>query len=56
MLGCGESTIGQWVMAYRARGIEGVRSGWKGDNTAKLTDEERTLVKERLQQYHPVDL
>jgi transposase len=56
IVGCGESTIRQWAMAYRARGIEGLRSQWKGGNANKLTDEQRALVKERLQQYRPVDL
>lgn len=54
--GAGESTIRQWAMAYRAQGLTGLRSKWSGKNANKLTDEQRQQVKERLEQYRPVDL
>lgn len=56
IVGAGESTIRQWAMAYRAQGVVGLRSRWQGNNAHKLTGEQRVLVKERLQQYRPVDL
>jgi len=52
----GESTIRQWAMAYRADGLEGLRSKWTGKNANKLSDEQQQLIRERLQQYRPVDL
>jgi transposase len=51
----GESTIRQWAMRYRAEGIEGLRSKWQGKNASKLTDEQRQQLRERLQEYRPVD-
>lgn len=56
MVGAGESTIRQWAMAYRARGMDGLRSQWHGKNANKLSDEQRNQIKERVQQYRPVDL
>lgn len=56
MVGAGESTIRQWAMAYRDQGLNGLRSRWTGKNANKLTDEQREQVKQRLQQYRPVDL
>ena len=56
IVGAGESTIRQWAMAYRAQGVAGLRSRWQGNNARKLSDEQRALVKERVQQYRPVDL
>lgn len=54
--GAGESTIRQWAMAYRAEGLSGLRSKWHGQNANKLSDEQRQQIKQRLQQYRPVDL
>jgi putative transposase len=56
LVGAGESSIRQWAMAYRAQGIEGLRSKWQGNNARKLTLEQQVWVKERLQHYRPVDL
>lgn len=56
LVGAGESTIRQWAMAYRAQGVDGLRSRWQGNNARKLTAEQRRWVQERLQQYRPVDL
>ena len=38
------------------RGIKGLRSKSQGKNANKLSDEQRQQIKERLQQYRPVDL
>jgi len=56
MTGAGESTIRQWAMAYRAEGLAGLSSKWHGKNANKLSDEQRQQIKQRLQQYRPVDL
>ena len=55
MTGAG-SPIRQWAMAYRAQGLAGLRSKWSGKNANKPTDAQRQQVKERLEQYRPVDL
>jgi transposase len=53
--GAGESTIRQWMMAYRMEGLtDCAPEGWQ--NAYKLTDEQRQQIKQRLQQYRPVDL
>jgi len=52
----GESTIRQWAMAYRAKGLEGLRWQWQGQNANKLTEAQRQQVKARLHDYRPVDL
>jgi transposase len=56
VVGAGESSIRQWAMAYRAHGLEGLRSHWTGKNANKLTDEQRRQIKQRLHDYRPVDL
>jgi len=56
LVGAGESTIRQWAMAYRAEGVAGLRSKWQGQNANRLTDQQRQQMRERLQQYRPVDL
>lgn len=56
MTGAGESAIRQWAMAYRAKGLSGLRSKWHGKNANKLTDEQRQQIKQRLHEHRPVDL
>ena len=56
LVGSGESTIRQWAMRYKAGGLAGPRSQWKGGNANKLSAEQRAMVKEKLHQYRPVDL
>jgi len=56
VVGAGESPIRQWAMAYRAHGLDGLRSKWQGSNANKLTPEQRALLKARLHPYRPVDL
>lgn len=56
IVAAGESSIRQWAMAYRAHGLDGLRSHWTGKNANKLTDEQREQIKQRLHHYRPVDL
>lgn len=56
IIGAGESSIRQWAMAYRAQGLEGLRSHWTGKNANKLTDEQREQLKQHLHDYRPVEL
>lgn len=55
-IGCGESSVRQWAMDYRAKGLVGLRSQWKGGNRSLMTDGQRDALKTKLHQYRPIDL
>ena len=55
-IGCGESSVRQWAMDYRAKGLAGLRSQWKGGNRDRLTEAQREAIKTKLHQYRPLDL
>ena len=55
-IGCGESSVRQWAMDYRAKGLSGLQSQWKGGNRSRLTDGQRDAIKTKLHQYRPIDL
>ena len=56
LVGCGQSSVRQWVQGYQQRGIEGLQSHWRGGNANKLTQQQRGEIRERLHQYRPLDL
>jgi len=56
IVGCGQSSARQWVQAYQQRGLEGLRSHWRGGNANKLSQQQRAEIRQRLHQYRPVDL
>lgn len=51
-----ERTVRRWVARYKEAGINGLRERWQGGNNRKLTVEQRSELKAKLQQYRPVDL
>jgi hypothetical protein len=53
LLGCGASTLHEWVQKYQQVGIEGLRNGWEGQNANKLTDDQRAELKRRLHHATP---
>jgi transposase len=53
LLGCGESTLREWVSRYRQSGIDGLRKGWDGQNANKLSDEQRADLRQRLHDSRP---
>jgi len=53
MVGCSWRALMDWSRAYRERGLEGLKSHWRGDNALKLTREHRADLKVRLEQYQP---
>ena len=55
-IGCGESSVRQWAMDYRAKGLAGLRSQWKGGNRSRLSDVQRETLKSKLHQYRLLDL
>jgi transposase len=52
-LGCGESSIREWVTKYQRGGLEALCSQWSTDNASKLTEAQRADLSQRLHQYRP---
>jgi len=48
--GAARRTLEDWVRAYRARGIDGLKPGWKGGNNRKLAVEAREELTSQLSQ------
>lgn len=51
--GCSWRSLMDWCQAYRAEGIAGLASKWQGQNAAKLTHEQRTELREKVNAYRP---
>jgi transposase len=47
--GAARRTVEDWIKAYRANGVVGLKPGWKGGNSRKLTVKEREELRHRLQ-------
>ena len=50
---CSQRSIQRWVHAYCDKGVAGLKSGWSGQNAAKLSGDQRAEIKERLHQFSP---
>jgi transposase len=50
---CSQRSIQRWVKRYREKGIEGLKSGWDGQNAAKLSPQQRAEIKQHLQHTSP---
>lgn len=50
---CSDRRIREWTQRYQQAGVAGLKSHWQGENALKLSREQRTDLKQRLQQYHP---
>lgn len=53
LLGCGESTLREWVSKYQQSGIKGLSNGWDGKNANKLSDAQRADLRQRLHASRP---
>jgi len=53
IIGCDKRSVLRWCARYQAEGIGGLESKWRGGNNAKLSDEQRQEVKEKLHNYRP---
>ena len=42
-----------WCAAYRTSGVDGLKSKWQGANALKLSREQRSDLKKRLDAYRP---
>lgn len=47
--GAARRTVEDWIKAYRAHGVAGLKPGWKGGNSRKLAVKEREDKTNRLQ-------
>jgi transposase len=50
---CSDRRIREWTQRYQQAGVAGLQSHWQGENALKLSREQRTDLKQRLQQYRP---
>lgn len=53
IVGCSERSLLRWCARYRQQGINGLASGWRGGNHAKLSLEQRAEAVAKLQAYQP---
>ena len=51
--GCSWRAMMDWCRAYRASGVDGLKSKWQGENALKLSREQRADLKKRLDAYRP---
>src|SRR5215216_7762910 len=56
VVGSSRRTIQRWVENYQARGIGGLKPGWRGENAKKLSNGQRAEIVQRLQEYRPDQL
>ena len=56
LLGCGESTLREWIRKYQQSGIEGLHNGWDGKNANKLSEMQRADLRERLHASRPEEV
>lgn len=58
VVGCGESSVRIWAMQYTQMGIEGVLSHYdkSAQNARKLSLEQENDLRDKLQQYRPMDV
>ena len=56
VVGCSERRARQWAGQYRATGLDGLRSQWRGGNANKLTAARRAELTTRLHQSAPHEL
>lgn len=53
MVQCSDRRIRDWTQKYQRQGLNGLKSHWQGENALKLSREQRSDLKQRLQQHTP---
>ncbi len=53
LVGCSWRALMDWCGAYRARGLDGLQSHWRGENALKLSRAQRADLKARVNAYRP---
>lgn len=56
VVGCSERSLLRWCERYRQHGLDGLVSGWRGGNNARLSSRQRADVVAKVQQYQPDQL
>jgi len=53
LVGCSWRALMDWCRAYRVRGLDGLKSHWRGENALKLTRAQQADLKARVNAYRP---
>jgi transposase len=53
IVGCSERSVLRWCEHYAQAGLDGLVSGWRGGNNARLTATQRAEVLAKVEQYRP---
>jgi transposase len=53
IVGCSERSLLRWCEHYGQEGIDGLVSGWRGGNNARLSARQRAGVLAKVKQYQP---
>ena len=56
LLGINRDTVSNWITFWRQKGIEGLKSNWKGGNKYKLSPAAKQEVKKVVRTKSPKDL
>lgn len=56
LIGCGRTSLMEWVQRYQLAGLEGVKDQRQGGNHYKLTKAEKAAVARDIHQYSPRQL
>src|SRR5436309_11031495 len=48
LVGCAERSVRQWSQRYSEERVAGLKSQWRGENALKLSREQRSDLKRRL--------
>jgi putative transposase len=51
--GAARRTVAEWVKAYQEKGMDGLKPGWKGGNSRKMSRNARVELGQRRQQMTP---
>lgn len=52
-LGINKDTVSNWITWYRKRGVEGLKSNWKGGNKYKLSPTQKAEIKQVIKTTTP---
>ena len=56
LIGCGRTSLMEWVQKYQLNGITGLKDQRRGGNHCKLTPAEKATIKSQVHQYNPWQL
>lgn len=56
LIGCGRTSLMEWVQRYQLNGLDGLKEQRQGGNHYKLTKEEKAAIERDIHQYSPQQL